>query len=90
MKIFTTIFIVIIGVLFSFLIWTDYDTKYRGNPKDFFKKLGIYVLYVFGIWIAILTMILLFYIAYGLINNLIIAGIITVIVSLIVLKIFER
>lgn len=90
MEIFTTIFLVIIGLFFSFSIWIAYDTKYRGNPKAFLKRLGIYILYVLGMLLAILVIIILFAIVYGLTKNLIVAGIITVVISLIVIKILER
>jgi hypothetical protein len=52
MKIFGVIFVAIVFLFVLFLVFLEYDSKYKGNPKAFLKKLIQYILFYLGLALA--------------------------------------
>ena len=88
-KVFTIIFLGVVFLFVLFLVVTAYNEKYRGKNKDFIKKLLKLFLVILGLLFGGAIMVVLFGICYKIVKNLFFASILTIAISLMVLKFID-
>lgn len=90
MKVFTIVFLIIVFGFILFLAVMEYNEKYSGKPKEFFKKFFKYILFILATFLVIGIIIVLWGICYKVTGNLLVASILTVAIGLIVFKFIDK